>query len=208
MLAAVGLLLVNLGNLSPVNAEIVATFLFAVGFYSTLPILFLQKVRDLMSNDDGASLKLKMRDVKKRILGTMTGGSGSDNGGQSSAFAQAERKLGSANTTALHGLSLDERFAMCQQQLEFWRTMLVAVEEKRSSDTNSGSGSATGLESTQSGWAQRKPGASSVGGASSAVYVAEERSSIEEEERGSGGDGEGATQTDTASSLEKVPEEV
>jgi hypothetical protein len=58
----------------------------------------------------------------------------------SESFSRAERKLIDACSAALHGFSLDERFMMCQRQLEYWRTMLVAVEEKRSSDTGSGSG--------------------------------------------------------------------
>lgn len=142
VLAAVGLPLANLVGLSPVNVEVLGTFLFLVGLYSTGAILFVPKVRDLLEDDGTKSVRLKTRDVKKQVL---TGG-GKTAESASAAFNTAEGKLAAANTLALHGFSLDERFMMCQRQLEFWRTMLVAVEERRSTDTGSASAT-TGMPS-------------------------------------------------------------
>lgn len=192
VLAAVGLPLAYLVGLSPVNVEVLGTFLFLVGLYSTTAILFVPKVRDLLEDDGTKSVRLKTRDVKKQVL---TGG-GKTAQSASAAFNTAEGKLAAANTLALHGFSLDERFMMCQRQLEFWRTMLVAVEERRSSDTGSNSGTAMPStyhvdESTmeiESGLTAKPTNVAHNHRTSSSVYV----------------DGEGDAATH---SLEKVPED-
>ena len=152
VLTAVGLPMAYLIGLSPVNTEILSTFLFICGVFSTSFILFAPKILDLY-NEVGVS-RLKLHDVKNRVFGSKSGAvigaaqswlgggvtSQTTAASMSEAFSRAERKLIDACSAALHGFSLDERFMMCQRQLEYWRTMLVAVEEKRSSDTGSGSG--------------------------------------------------------------------
>jgi hypothetical protein len=108
--------------------EIITAFAFTVSLFATLVILFVPKVLSLYRGEEVES-KLKMSQVAAKVYH------------EEDSFRT--NKLVDACTKALKSRSsLDDKHALCMQQLDFWKTMLMAIDEKRSSDTGSGSGSA------------------------------------------------------------------
>jgi hypothetical protein len=120
--------IVFLVGLSSVTNEIITGFAFTVCIFSTLFILFLPKVLQLYNGEDVDS-KLNMKKVVA-------------NAKVYQETSSEENSLISECSKALKSMaSLDEKHKLCVSQMDFWRNMLIAIEDKRSS--GSGSGSAT-----------------------------------------------------------------
>jgi 7 transmembrane sweet-taste receptor of 3 GCPR len=108
-------------SLSPVATETIAGLAFSICQFATLVILFLPKVLSLFNGDE-VDTKLKVQASSPKILGEQTSSS---------------NVLLKACHEALMGKSLDEKYVVVQEQLHYWKTMLVVIEEKRSSETRS-----------------------------------------------------------------------
>lgn len=120
--------IVFLVGLSSVTNEIIQGFAFTVCIFSTLFILFFPKVVQLYNGDDVDS-KLKIHKVAAKAK-------------VHQETSSEENSLVTECSKALKSMAnLDEKHKLCVSQIEFWRNMLVAIEERRSS--GSGSGSAT-----------------------------------------------------------------
>lgn len=114
-------------EINPVAVEIMVAFGFTVGVFSTTAILFTPKVLSLYSGvelDKG----MELRNAKSSI----------DAAKIYDETSVSETALLASCRKALHALDLDGKFGLCQRQIEYWRGMMMTVEEKRSSATSSG----------------------------------------------------------------------
>lgn len=109
--------------ITPVAVEIISGFAFSACQFATLAILFIPKVLSLYRGED-VDAKLKVT-APAKIYGENS---------------KEHNSLLDASVLALKGKILDEKYIICQKQIEYWRTMLVVIEERRSSATGSASG--------------------------------------------------------------------
>ena len=118
--------IIYLVGLSSVIDEVISAFAFTVCMFSTLCILFVPKVLQLYSGDEVDS-KLKAHKVAARVYQETKAE-------ENSLIRECSKALKSMS-------SLDEKHHLCVSQMEYWRTMLMAIDEKRSSGSGSGSAS-------------------------------------------------------------------
>ena len=131
VLSALGLPIIYLLDLNPVSEEIIAGFVFCAGMFATLAVLFGPKALSLYLGEEvDSKMGINMKAAAAKV---------------SQEQPTSEGALMDACARALKGLSLDDKFALCQRQLVYWRTMLMVVEERRSSDTGSGSGASSAV---------------------------------------------------------------
>jgi hypothetical protein len=119
-------------NLDPVTIEILAAFGFGVAAIATTALLFGPKVLALSRGEDGIDKKPH---------------SALEQATEETDLNSAESALIHAGVKALRHLDLDERFGLCQRQIDLWRRKLIEVEERRSSGTNTGTAYTTVTES-------------------------------------------------------------
>jgi hypothetical protein len=133
-LAGLTMPIVYLLHLPSDVVETIAGFAYALVMLATLGVLYVPKILALYYGES----KNKDVDLMKRGEKVYAGEDEDTN--------DTDKLLEAAYKKALRQTkNLDERFALCQRQITYWRNMLMVVEEK-----NSGSGGTTGFTSATS----------------------------------------------------------
>jgi hypothetical protein len=122
VLFGVGLPVAHLLDLDTVTNEIIAGFFFSIGIFATLGFAFGSKVYHLLFGEKDVASKLKIKNINAHIERSFRG-QGIDT---------------KAAHDVLKNKTLDEQFAHCKKEIAYWQAVLVAVEEKRSSDSSTG----------------------------------------------------------------------
>lgn len=120
--------IIYLLNLRSDVVDIITGFAYVLVMLATLGVLYLPKI-----------LALYYGDTKNKEIELVPKRADKVYNEESSDSNDVDKALEALYKKVLHQTkNLDERFALCQRQITYWRNMLMVVEEK-----NSGSGSAT-----------------------------------------------------------------
>lgn len=129
-------------NLDPVSVDVLAAFGFGIGQISTTLIIFLPKALSIFRGEETGLKADPSKFTTKPGLSSMSTSSLGKEGASSSAGLASRLETNSADlqqacAKALHGIGVDDKFAMAHGQIAYWRRILMIAEEHYNSQGHS-----------------------------------------------------------------------